>query len=74
MTEIVRELIRDLRTGPIDSSLCHAAADELEEMLATQERIEMDRQALDRAIATLIRIQGETEYALNSMTCAGERA
>ena len=83
MTEIVRELIRDLRTGPIDSSLCHAAADELEEMLATQGRADDDRAALQRAIAALIKISeprvggGQwaaevAKTALDTMTCAGE--
>lgn len=66
------ELIRDLRTTIPDSSLCNAAADEIEELEAIIERMVDDKDALRVVIDALITIQEEASNALDAMTCAGK--
>lgn len=78
-----KELIRDLRTGPIDTTVCNMAADEMEDMLEEIEHADDNHAALQRAIAALVKISeprvggGQwaaevAKAALDSMTCAGE--
>lgn len=66
------ELIRDLRTAPPDTSLCNAAADEIEDMMSEIERLGDDQDDLRRMIKAMIKIHEEAGNALDAMTCAGK--
>lgn len=65
-------LIRDLRTAPVDTSMCHAAADEIEDMMDEIERLGNDHDDLRVMITAMIKIQEEAGNALDAMTCAGK--
>lgn len=71
-TEFREALIRDLRTAPVDTSMCHAAADEIEDMMAEIERLGDDYEDLRVMIKAMIKIQEEAGNALDAMTCAGK--
>jgi hypothetical protein len=65
-------LMRDLRTAPPDTSMCNAAADEIEDMMAEIERLGDDYEDLRVMITAMIKIQEEAGNALDAMTCAGK--
>jgi len=67
-----RVLVRDLRTEQPDTSMCNAAADEIEEMMAEIERLGDDYDDLRVMIKAMIKIQEEAGNALDAMTCAGK--
>ena len=71
-TEFRRALMHDLRTAPPDSSLCNAAADEIEDMMAEIERLGDDYDDLRVMITAMIKIQEVSGSALDAMTCAGK--
>jgi hypothetical protein len=64
-------LMRDLRTAPPDTSMCNAAADEIEDMMSEVEDASETREDLQRMIDLLIRMHEEIGSALDSLTCAG---
>ena len=66
------ELIRELRTMQPDTSMCRAAADEIEDMDAEIKRLGDDHDDLRVMIDAMIKIQEEASNALDAMTCAGK--
>jgi len=65
-------LMRDLRTAPPDTSMCNAAADEIEELMEENERLADEHEDLRVMIDAMIKIQEEAGNALDAMTCAGK--